>query len=75
MCPAVVGGAAGGRFINTKPDRSKCRTSRAAVILAIAVSASWTRLLPSKQSANDKVWAISSGVAGRRWGSSGMPGP
>ena len=35
----VVCAAAGGRFISTNPDRSRCLTSRSAVIRAIASSA------------------------------------
>lgn len=38
-CPAFVASGSGGRFINTNPDRSRCFTSRSAVILAIASSA------------------------------------
>jgi hypothetical protein len=38
----------------TYPDRSKCSTSRSALIRAIASSASCTRLRPLKRRANDR---------------------
>jgi hypothetical protein len=64
---------ADGAFITTNPDRSRCATSRSAVIRAMMSSTWWTRLRPSYRSAKDSVSAISSGVAGRSSGVLVMP--
>jgi len=61
--PAIVGAAADGVLITTKPPRSKCRTSRPSVICAIMSSTWWPRFRPSRRSAKERVSAISSGVA------------
>jgi hypothetical protein len=72
-----VGAAAGGFFISTNPDRSRWRTSRSAVILAMRPSGWWTRFLPSNWSATDRVWAIYPWMAGgwavRRTGTAVTP--
>jgi hypothetical protein len=44
--PSATPPPIGGRFMTTKPDRSKCSTSRLATIAAIISPASWTRLRP-----------------------------
>ena len=51
--------AVGGRFITTKPARSRCSTWRLAAILAITSSARFRRLRPSKSSAKASAAASS----------------
>ena len=51
------------RFMATKPDRSKCSTSRLATISDGSSSALWIRLRPWKRSAKASAAAISEGRA------------
>ena len=44
--PSAAPPATGGRFMMTKPDRSRCSTSRSATMRAIISPASFTRLRP-----------------------------
>ncbi len=60
--------------MTTYPDRSKCSTSRSAVIRAVVSSASRTRFQPLNRTAKERDCVSSSRVAGRGLGVSGMVG-
>src|SRR5208282_1677558 len=63
---SVLAPAAGGFFMTTKPDRSRCSTRRFATIPAMISSALSTRLRPLKRSAKASASARSSRAAGLR---------
>ncbi len=64
----------GGRFIATKPARSRCSTTRSAIMLAMISPALWTRLRPRKCSARAIVAAQkqSHRRVRRRWPARGV---
>ncbi len=68
--PSAAAPISAGRFMMTKPARSRCSTSRRATISAMISSALWTRLRLWNRSAKASADARSEGSAGVRLGRS-----